>query len=235
LVSSGYPEAGGTPIAPAEVKPLTPDEPVGKPGDPTWVPEKLRQHRLAYAPAEDVELVLKEAERFVDEQRGRQARLDAKATSLLGAIGLSLTVAFTYGGMIVHGSSQGSSSGGGVYYGNVHGAVWVAFGCAILAGLVTAGFALWSLKVSDNPQGVANANIFPELWIRQYDAGIDPEKRKTAYRQKLALHFWEIGERNRAVLDRKAGTIFWGQVAFGVFLVALLAVFLLLVFKVATG
>ena len=78
------------------------------------------------------------AERFVDEQRARQGRLDAKATSLLGAVGLSLTVAFTYGGMIVHGSAQGSSAGGGIYYGSIHRIVWVFFACAIISGVAAA-------------------------------------------------------------------------------------------------
>ncbi len=127
-MSGGFSEAGGTPITPAGSAPSVPqEEKVGKPGDPTWLPAKIRQHRLAFATSDDVELVLKEAERFIDEQRGRQARLDSKATSLLGAVGLSLTVAFTYGGMIIHGSAQGASSGGGIYYGNIHQAVWFVF------------------------------------------------------------------------------------------------------------
>ena len=229
-MSAGFSQA--QPMGSREAGWSTADEPLKLPE----LTVKERWERVRWATAQDLDLLLKLSERFVDDQRARQGRLDAKASSLLAAVGLALTVAFTFGGLMIHGSASGTSASGGILLGaSLHGFAVGAFALAIVAGLGAAMLAIVALRVMGDSPGFSNSVAFPEFWRDDFQNRKPESDRLLRYKQALTLHLWEIGEDIRVLQDGKAKTIRWGQFAFGGFLLALLGVCIPLVLKVGSG
>jgi hypothetical protein len=168
------------------------------------------------------------SKRFVDDERARQGRLDAKATSLLTVVGLSLTVAFNFGGQLLT---------GGPLKGVPHKIAAGAFCAALLAGFVAAIFALATLLVKGGAPGMDRGAVFNVAgFARLAELKTTENKDDVAgYKASVAAHLWRMGDLNRTLQSRKATLVKIGQVSFGVFLVALLVVFVALGYAALTS
>src|SRR5438046_1833562 len=65
-----------------------------------WLSREELKQRVKRSPAL-VKEIYEIAQRQVQAEVGRQGRLDAKATSLMSAVGLCLTVTFTFGSLLL--------------------------------------------------------------------------------------------------------------------------------------
>ncbi len=208
--------------------------------------------RLARFSPDLVEEVAKVAKDALAGENGRESSLNGKATSLLTASGLSLTVAFTFGGMLLqHPEYLDPLSGGW--------AATVAFlyGAALLSGLAATGWALGALFVTSKYVGISESNVFdpavfaesdrldfesqnggkekgapPVQAVQEGYAVEDPPpfpKSGTAYfRRFMTAHLWQIYQEHFRIHRAKAKRIWKGQVFFGLFLVALATLGLIL-------
>ncbi|MGK3964995.1 hypothetical protein WMF01_30925 [Sorangium sp. So ce1667] len=154
------------------------------------------------------------AQRQLQFETGRQTRLDAKATSLLSAAGLSLTVAFTFGGLLLA-NKEVLRANIGWYYSAVAG-----FGLAIILGLGAAGFALAALKVRDANRGISEDAVFNEELLKRAEDESADEQAVAEYRKSLTVHLWTIAQAQHMLHERKAKIIQRGQVAFMAFMCA---------------
>jgi hypothetical protein len=154
------------------------------------------------------------AQRQVQFETGRQGRLDGKATSLLSAAGLSLTVAFTFGGLLLANKAVLKAKIGW-YYAAVSG-----FGVAILFGLATAAFALWALRVRGANRGVSEEAVFSEAILKRAEDETDEDVAVSEYQKSLTVHLWMIAQAQHNLHERKAKIILSGQLAFMAFMVA---------------
>lgn len=169
------------------------------------------------------------AQRQVQAEVGRQTRLDAKATSLLTAAGLSLTVAFTFGSTLITKPEA---------FETWHRFVVGAFALALVLGLTAAILAVRALLVRDNYMTVNEAAVFdPEVLedandphaLREIDCKEmkDEEKRKFGvmeFHKAMIVHLWTIAQQHLKNNEGKARLIKWGQRCFLGFLVVLLVV-----------
>jgi hypothetical protein len=177
------------------------------------------------------------AVRQIAEENARQTRLDSKATSLLTAAGLSLTVAFTFGGQLVAAHHKQGNE-------HIDFPVWgvIAFGVALLAGLGAAFQAMRALVVGGGYRAISEREVFNGDLLTYAEGHYHPEEKEkaspsdeeaaTEYRKAMIPHFWEIAQEHLNVHQRKASIIRWGQGAFLLFIVAIVVVCLALL-KVA--
>ncbi len=197
----------------------------GKEAAPPLTEESLRA-RLAIDSPELVQELFTIAQGQVVTEAGRQSRLDAKANSLLTATGLSLTVAFTFGGLLITQAKAFYIIG-----------VTVAFAAAVTCGFVAAIHAVVGLRVTDRYRSVDEENVFDSEILRTADDpasaidGLDgleaPAKRAYGvmeYRKFLVPHLWAIILQHRQVHEDKARLIKRGQGFFIAFLGALVLV-----------
>jgi hypothetical protein len=211
-------------VAPASSEPIPPGAADARPAgetEPTLTPEVLRERLTLGSPAlvrEIYEIQLRQIQYEV----GRQTRLDAKATSLLTAAGLSLTVAFTFGGQIVLAHLHDELA--------FHVGAVVAFAVATLCGLASAGFAIRALLVHDAFRTINEASVFSLRALKEADADYQSgaedgdEAAVTQYRKSLIPHLLEIWQTNGRSNEDKAKIVKRGQLFFGLFLVALIVI-----------
>lgn len=94
-------------------------------------------------------------------EAAREVSLNGKATSLLTASGLSLTVAFTFGGILLQHPDYLDALGGGWSL-----VVAVMYGFALLFGLAASAIAVQALLVRDDYVGLAEEDIFnPDVLV----------------------------------------------------------------------
>lgn len=168
----------------------------------------FNSHKLA---SQVFDLVQKQ----LSECTGRQTRLDAKATSLLTAIGLSFTVATTFGAQIVLGKAETMVQSGWRW----HFALAMSALCFVVG--VSAGFlALWALRVRDNYAMIDEGQLFDrELLADKNNDSEDDALRE--YQKTMAMHLWLIVQNHVALHREKSLLIKYGQVCFCAFLVLL--------------
>ena len=157
------------------------------------------------------------AQRQMAFETGRQGRLDAKATGLLQAAGLALTVASTFGAQLA------ARSG---YLKSLPWLLLVMIGGTLLAGLGAAFMAIWALKVRDGEYLTVNERtLFSPDVLEAADSGEAGEQEAAAavFRRAMTVHLWQIVQRQEQVHHAKAKWIQRGQIAFGLFLLGLLA------------
>lgn len=207
--------------------------------------------RLARYSPDLVEEVAKVARDALASENARESSLNGKATSLLTASGLSLTVAFTFGGMLLQHPEYLDSLNSG----------WAAvvpflYGGALLCGLAATGFALGALFVTSKYVGLTEANVFDPEVLGEADrldvesrdavngnpamppsegdtggvAGPPPfPKSGTAYFKRfITAHLWQIYQEHFPIHEVKAKRIWKGQVFFGLFLLTLAVLGLML-------
>jgi len=169
----------------------------------------------------DVVLRLNQAEDL------RETRLDGKAQGLLATVGLANTVAFTFGGVLLQNAAV------------LRGPRWmvtgliIAYGSALLSGLLAGGFALWALWVREAYRNVDEAEVFNEAELAA--AELEKEKAGVRYRRFLIVHLVQIARTHFDVHEVKAKLIKKGQLLFLWFLISIIAIGAALTASAALG
>jgi hypothetical protein len=170
--------------------------------------------------------------RQIQSETGRQTRLDGKATSLLTATGLSLTVAFAFGGQILIAHADKLKAYGHRWWI----AVVVTYSLAVLSGLFASFFATWALRVHGAHGTVSEDNVFNDDVLKAADQADaehsdDPVKAAAArdvgltnYRRYITIHLWHIVQVQHQIQEKKASIIRYGQLCFMAFLVSLVII-----------
>lgn len=188
--------------------------------------------RLTGLPPGVAEQIFKLSEAQVVAEIARQQRIDVKSTSLLTAVGLSLTVAFTFGSVLL--------KDGWNYWKDpdTHGTVVLLFGGAMATGIFAALFALAALLVTKYP-GLNEAAVFNEAILKQVrdlandvDVAADDATRAAAeatalanYRMSMTIQMVKMVQEIRGRHDVKTRRILIGQCALVGFLVVLTFLF----------
>jgi hypothetical protein len=156
----------------------------------------------------------------------RETRLDSKAQGLLITAGLTLTVAFTFGGMLIDHSEYLKAINGGVAVG-----CFVLYAAAMLSGLFASLQAVRALKVTGDYRSVNERDVFNERELTEADDSCADEtnasenaKAVAMYRRYMTSHYWVIWQRHFTLHARKARIIKSGQWAFLAFLVLMMVI-----------
>lgn len=170
---------------------------------------RLRSPRL-------VDEVYDLAKRQIASEDRRETNLSAKAVSLLGVTGLSLTVAFTFGGVLLQRPAYLAALGGWRVP-----LVVVPYALALVAGLAASGFALRSLLIRSEYRDVSEQDVFGNELASADERG---DEGLPTYRRYLAVHFWLIFQQTSSIHEEKATQIARGQKLFFAFLLLLLPI-----------
>ena len=151
----------------------------------------------------------------------REGRLDAKAQGLLGAVSLSLTVAFSLGGVLWQHKNLFSSTTFGLY------------ALALICGMSASLAAAKALFVSKNYGAIRDDDVFNPGEFNAIERDIvaetvDPkDKEKLAqclYRRYITVQLWGIYRKHFDEHERKAKIIKVGQILFMLFLLLLILI-----------
>lgn len=201
---------------------------------PVSLTEEQLRDRLAVNSPELMQELLTLVQGQITSEVGRQARLDAKSTSLLTASGLSLTVAFTFGGLLIAQPKVFSAL------------IVVAFGTAVFSGIFAAMYAVRALSVSDKYRTTHEETLFDAAMLQEANEPPalrnedmpDAEKRTFGvmeYRKFIVPHLWTIVQDHRRIHERKGALIRRGQFCLLGFLGALLVVCVFVVHAVSSA
>ena len=150
----------------------------------------------------------------------RESRLDAKAQGLLGTAGLSVTVAFTFGAMLLQHPEYIAPLGNIVGW-----AVIVLYALALLFGLLASIWAVKALKISNRYKCLADDDVFNETELKRIEQEADDDTMaKTWYRRFITVQHWTFWRQHFEIHEDKARTIKNGQVFFTLFLATLLLI-----------
>lgn len=185
-------------------------------------PKQLRK-RLSLNWSGLVSEVYNLVQRQATAEAARQARLDAKATSLLSTVGLSLTVSFAVGGLLL--SQSVKFPGVGHTRATI---VLVGFVVAVAFGLIAGGFAIRALLVNDRHKSLGEESIFNEDALRLADEQETDEQSVSVYRRFMTVQLWRVARTAGDIQTNKSQHIKKGQLCFGGFLLTLLSILLLL-------
>jgi hypothetical protein len=195
----------------------------------TELAERLQLHSPAL-----VEELHTLVHRQLQNEEQRESRLDAKAQGLLGTAGLSLTVAFTFGGLLLEHPDYLEPL-----------AKWPArlvIGCyalALLAGLAASVQAVGALFVTSSYRNVDERDLLNKNQLIAADNEYSPEtvklkldadrafgndRARTIYRRYVILHLWQIWQRHFRLHNKKAQIIKRGQRLFVAFLMSLFVI-----------
>jgi hypothetical protein len=189
------------------------------------MPEQLAE-RLALNSSGLVEEIHALSLRQVQQEDARETRLDAKAGGLLGTAGLSLTVAFTFGGLLLQHPDYLLPLGP-----TLARIVLIAYVVALVAGLAAVIAAVVALFVNDNYESVSEDNVFNEAILDKIDrAAKDKEGSQRLYRRYITVKHWTIYRAHFAIHQKKANKIRWGQGFFLLFLGILIIIGALLTY-----
>jgi hypothetical protein len=159
------------------------------------------------------------AQRQMQAEYGRQGRLDGKATSLLGGLGLCLTLTFTFGGLLITQASHFAGMGD-TRLSVIH----ACFASAILFGISTGVFALKALRVRGGYLAVGEDAVFNEKVLDVAENEEDPEVGLAAYRRFILVQLWDNARVHGRNNEDKAKDIRYGQICFALFLACLLLI-----------
>jgi hypothetical protein len=185
------------------------------------LPQAVIEDRMRLVNPELAKEVLDFARAQVQAEAARHGILNTKATSLVAAAGVSITVLFSVAGMVM--SSRlvmpwellAMFAAAGVF-----GLSSVVLG--VLALLVTGGFAQVSehavfdkdaLEFADEPTGCDDLTELKD----KYAYGV------ASYRQHMTVHLWAVYAQEHKQLDGKATQVRWGQRCFIAFVGLILA------------
>jgi hypothetical protein len=180
--------------------------------------EQTLRERLTLGSPDLVKELYEIAQRQVAFETGRQTRLDAKATSLLTAAGLALTVAFTFGGQVLLNHPDA--------FRTAHRCTVIAFAVGVPCGLAAAIFAVAALLVRGSYRAVNEHTVFDPALLKDADAENEdfPLAGITEYRKALTPHLWMISQAHLRNHERKGWLIKIGQLFFLAFLISLVIV-----------
>jgi hypothetical protein len=179
--------------------------------------QKELAERLALGSPKLVEELWNIAQKQVDIEIARHTRLDTKATSLLTAAGLSLTVAFTFGSTLLTKADA---------FKHWEKQVVFIFALTVILGLAAAFMAVRALALREQ-LGVNELAIFDVADLKEADGPEDADEPTLnrgvmEYRKGRILHFWAIRQRYLESYKGKAELVKRGQWAFMAFLAGLL-------------
>lgn len=156
------------------------------------------------------------AKRQIASEDRRETNLSAKAVSLLSATGLSLTVAFTFGGVLLQRPEYLAALGSARVP-----LVVAPYALALVAGMAASWFALRALLVRSDYRDVAEDDVFG----KELDAADEKvDEGLPMYRRFLAVHLWLIFQETSKIHEHKATQIARGQKCFFAFLLLLLPI-----------
>lgn len=162
--------------------------------------------------------------RQIQAEEQRESRLDGKAQGLLVSASLTLTVAFTFGGLLLqHPDSLDPLKGYELFGQSAALAVVTCYAIALACGLAASYVAIRALYVRADYQGVDVQAVLGKaiLDIADDQAG---EGARTAYRRFSAAHHWQIAQNNSEIHNAKADKIKFGQRLFMGFLACLMLI-----------
>src|SRR5664279_2804439 len=159
--------------------------------------------RLANTSVEVTKEVHNAIEAALQAEQGRSAGIDARAMSMIGAAGLSMTVIFTFGPYLVKNELRYEGLGLRI--------VVVLYVLALLSGILSALFSLFATYVRDNHPVADDEAIF------RVEA-LGPEGTALTYKKQLCVHFASVRELLISKHTRKLAWLKKAQVSFVVFL-----------------
>lgn len=184
----------------AEEAPLTPSE---------------LSERLRLGDASLVEELHQTALRRIDFETELGARIEQRASSLIGQCGIAVTVALGVNGLLLKSIEEPTvlSSACG----------WVALGfvAAIALGVASTVFALLATRVRERRICVNERVIFHDAELRAAEASAPSGERAavTRYRRFTTNHLWQIGAALAGLNEEKALRLHVAQWLFAAFLV----------------
>ena len=189
---------------------------VSRPEPPDYLDEAEIRQRLRLNSKDLVDQVYGISLRILDGDDKRGSALDSKATSLLGAVGLSLTVAFTFGGTLLEHPERFSGIGIYVYKGVVG-----IYALALMSGLAAGYFALRTLQIRTH-RSIDEQDFLKSDVLSASES--DEAGGVTYYKRFLVAHYLNVSHENSVVYDDKAFRIQLGQKCFFAFLFGLLLI-----------
>lgn len=195
-------------------------EDAGKAVSPRLTKAEIRE-RLCLASSGLVEEIHALALRQNTAEDQREARLDGKAQGLMATAGLSLTVAFTFGGLLLQYPKYIEPLG--LWVGR---AVLGLYAAALVLGLLASIWAVRALFVRDGYRAVTDDDVFNKAMLESVDreAHADSDKAKRLYRRFITVQHWTVYRHHFDVHERKAELIKRGQWFFLGFLLSLLLI-----------
>ena len=156
------------------------------------------------------------AQKHLDEEAARTGKLDAKATTLLGATGLLTTIAFSFGPAVFFGQP-------GHLHGVVGAIIFVLFLLLIAYGVLAANYAVSSLRTRET--FVVSSE---ETLLREDALAYAQAWGRAAYRKYLIAHMLPIAAKNKDINDEKASLVGSAQDCLKMFLRIAVALSLLI-------
>jgi hypothetical protein len=162
--------------------------------------------------------------RRIDAEEQRESRLDGKAQGLLVSASLTLTVAFTFGGLLLQHPDYLDPLRDFEFLGLS--AAWAVVACysfALVCGLAASYVSIRALYVRADYQGVDEQAVLGKAILDVADAQ-PGEGARAAFRRYAAAHYWQIAQHNSDIHDVKADRIKLGQRLFIGFLACLMLI-----------
>jgi hypothetical protein len=193
-----------------------------------WIDKVELVRRLSIRSDSVVDEIYDIAKQQLDDEDKRDGILNTKANTVLGASGLSLTVAFTFGGFLLQ-HPERLALGPPTFY-----LVVAAFAASMLLGLLAGLFALFGMKVGQyeyiNEGSIFDVEnlgdvdrAFEATWTSSKgDRAAANQAALSTYRRYLAGHLWGIYQRTFEKLERRAEWIKWAQRAYLGFLATIM-------------
>lgn len=157
---------------------------------------------------------------LIQDEVGRQGRLDTKGSSLLTSVGLSLTVSLAAMGAVVQQHPHGLAL-----------ASIVTFFVGAIAALVAAFFSLVAVLLRSNRKGLFLPTLLDASMLSAANA-LAPETAVSEFRRSVLGVMAVVAADHRQNLERKAKWIHRGQVAFGIFMLAMFLAILIFIIGV---
>ena len=154
----------------------------------------------------------------------RESRLDGKAQTLLGTSGLAVTVAFTFGGLLLEHTEYLKSLGDLGFGRSPIYVVLFLYVLALILGLVSSFYAIGALYIRDHYRAVSERDILLPSELSAADELETDDDSRWRYRRYVTAHYWQIWQRHHAVHEGKARKIKRGQGFFLAFLASLLLI-----------
>jgi len=183
------------------------------------LPEDEIRERLRLVNPELAKEVYEIAKAQIASEAARHTRLDSKATSLVSAAGLSLTLGMSIVTLIAKGDVVATPY------------LWVMLAVTGLLGVGAVGFGVFALLVKGGFARVNDHNVFDKDVLRFADSPTGTDDLATlkekyefgaaVYRQHMTAHLWEVSLQEHRQLNRKATQVRDGQILFALFLLAL--------------
>jgi hypothetical protein len=146
------------------------------------------------------------AQKQLQSEEVHAGKLDARASSLFGAVGFSMTVAFSFGGWSLLENARK------VPFGST---IAIAFVIALFIGLATSLFALQGLLLRYGHKSIDEKEVFhPDV--------LAPRRTQADFRIHIAVHFWRIWQSRSRRNEKRAVIIQRGQRLFFAFLLSIL-------------